>query len=240
MTTDLAEPTEINAWVNTPRNLVTGRGNWLAVSWTVARKDLKESLKSRHFQLFFLLCAAMVIVSLIIQARIYGAQWERRDNGMKNATEMVVLTKPNPLAMAARGLEETINASYDVGYPVSPITVGGTQRTMSPVFGLIPMPDVAYIIRILLSLGALLLSYDLITREKEGGTLRLLLVAGFSRAQILFGKWLGVVMALLALMAALAALWLGMLGFVRRVHLSPDDWLRLGGIWATGFLYICI
>ena len=69
--------------------------------------------------------------------------------------------------------------SFEVG--VIGITVRAGQKSANAVFAFFPTPDFLYIVRVVLSLVALLFGFDQVSREKEGGTLRLLLANPASR-----------------------------------------------------------
>lgn len=103
--------------------------------WTIARKELADSLRNR-----WLIAISIVFATLALGIAWFGAA-----------------------------------ASGTVGYASTPATIASLAS-----LGIFLIP-----------LIALLLAYDAIVGEEEGGTLLLLLTYPLSRGQLLFGKFLG-------------------------------------------------
>ncbi len=103
--------------------------------WTIARKELSDSLRNR-----WLVAIALVFSTLALGIAWFGAA-----------------------------------ASGQVGYASTPATIASLAS-----LGIFLIP-----------LIALLLAYDAIVGEEEGGTLLLLLTYPLSRSQLLLGKFLG-------------------------------------------------
>ncbi|WP_144820337.1 ABC transporter permease [Marinobacter piscensis] len=103
--------------------------------WTIARKELSDSLRNRW----------LIAISLVFATLALGIAW---------------------FGAAASG---------EVGYASTPATIASLAS-----LGIFLIP-----------LIALLLAYDAIVGEEEGGTLLLLMTYPLSRGQLLFGKFLG-------------------------------------------------
>ncbi len=71
------------------------------------------------------------------------------------------------------------------------VDVRAGQSSGNIIYAFFPAPDFLYVVRVVLSLVALLFGFDQISREREQGTLKLLLSGPVSRARVLAGKWLG-------------------------------------------------
>jgi ABC-type transport system involved in multi-copper enzyme maturation permease subunit len=67
----------------------------------------------------------------------------------------------------------------------------------NPLPALFPNIDFMFIVSVIMSLLALLFSYDALTGEREHGTLRMIAVYPVRRAVILLGKWAGGVLSLM-------------------------------------------
>ena len=61
----------------------------------------------------------------------------------------------------------------------------------NPLHILFPPLDFLFIVTIIMSLLAILFSYDAVTRERQNGTLRLVISNSVPRAKILLAKWIG-------------------------------------------------
>lgn len=103
--------------------------------WTIARKELSDSLRNR-----WLMAISLVFASLALGIAWFGAA-----------------------------------ASGQVGYASTPATIASLAS-----LGIFLIP-----------LIALLLAYDAVVGEEEGGTLLLLMTYPLSRSQLLLGKFLG-------------------------------------------------
>jgi ABC-type transport system involved in multi-copper enzyme maturation permease subunit len=97
---------------------------------------------------------------------------------------------PIPLSIFAKGLEENLCRSYEPGR-VGGINVSSTQTSVNKLFKLFTTPDLLYVIKVILSLCAMLFAFDIICGEKETGTLRQSLSCSLGRPTLIAGKWIG-------------------------------------------------
>jgi ABC-type transport system involved in multi-copper enzyme maturation permease subunit len=77
---------------------------------------------------------------------------------------------------------------------------------LSPMPALFPLMDWFLIVGVVMSLLALVFSYDAICGEREDGTLRLAISYPVSRSVLLLGKWTG---GFLSLLLPFVTAWLG-------------------------------
>jgi ABC-type transport system involved in multi-copper enzyme maturation permease subunit len=61
----------------------------------------------------------------------------------------------------------------------------------NPLPAIFPPLDLLFVVTVIMSLLAILFSYDAVAGERESGTLKLMASNSLSRAKILLGKWLG-------------------------------------------------
>ena len=97
-----------------------------------------------------------------------------------------------------------------------------------------------YIIGLVTSFVAILLTFDAISGERENGTLALVLSNAVSRAGIFAGKFLGVFIVIVIPMLIgilLSALIVSLSGIV---SLHGADWARIGLMVALSFIYIAL
>jgi ABC-type transport system involved in multi-copper enzyme maturation permease subunit len=130
--------------------------------------------------------------------------------------------------------------------PIRPFIIG-IQRDAdlgsfddNPLPVLFPSVDFVFIITIIMSLLAILFSYDSIAGEREHGTLKLMNTCSMSRAAILLGKWIGglaVLLVPLAVSVIIGALY---------VTLQPDirwtgsDWLSFLSLVLASAVFISL
>jgi len=106
-----------------------------------------------------------------------------------------------------------------------------------PLPVMFPLIDLTFIVTILMSLVALILTYDAVSGEKEEGTLKLMLANSLPRSKVVLAKVAGAGLTLVGpLVASLAA---GMLVVLLhpRVDWTGVDWAALGLIVVGAILY---
>ena len=136
--------------------------------------------------------------------------------------------------------------------------VGGSERSLPNRFGttafgmgrlLVKRPgnfllrwsgdmDWAFIVSVLLSFMALLLTYDAFSGEREAGTLRLLLSAAIPRDKVLTGKYLGVMLTLGIPFAAGAMVHMLIVRSYGIAAITAGDWLKILVIVLISFAYL--
>jgi ABC-type transport system involved in multi-copper enzyme maturation permease subunit len=203
---------------------------------TIARKEIQANLLGYKFYVVILLTAFLVGTSLFVMSRDYRARLADYDLIKPKAGEPVAVNPPNPLSIFAKGLDEAMARSFEVG-PTG-ITVRAGQKSGNTIFAFFPTPDLVYVVRVVLSLVALLFGFDQISREKEDGTLRLMLANPVSRGSVLLGKWLGNFASLAVPFLLVTALGIAVLGLDPAIRLSSGQVLRLVLILVLTLLYV--
>lgn len=122
-----------------------------------------------------------------------------------------LVREPEPLSLLSRGI--TNNVGYIVSIdlweiPFLPLQFNWAQN--SPFMKVFPPFDFSAVLSVMISLLALVFSYDAVTREREEGTLRFIFSSSVSRHSFLLGKWLGVVLTVLPILLACFLLALGL------------------------------
>ncbi|MHB8056144.1 MAG: ABC transporter permease, partial [Candidatus Aminicenantales bacterium] len=138
----------------------------------------------------------------------------------------------------AKGLEDSLTRSYELSF-IGIETRTGRSSTNS-VFAFFPAPDFLYIVKIVLSLVALLFGFDVISREREAGTLKLILANPVSRAALLFGKWLGNLVSLAVPFFLITGIGLAVLSLDPSFRLTGGQPGRLLLILAVSFGYMTL
>jgi len=203
---------------------------------TVARKEILSNLLSYKFYVVILLAAILVGTSLFVMSRDYKDRLGDYGLIRPKPGEPIAVNPPNPLAIFAKGLDEAMARSFEIG-PTG-ITVRAGQKSANAVFAFFPAPDFLYIVRVVLSLVALLFGFDQISREKEGGTLRLMLANPASRGAVLLGKWLGNFASLAVPFVLVSVLGIAVLSLDPAIRFSPDQAVRLAVLLALVLVYI--
>ena len=97
--------------------------------------------------------------------------------------------------------------------------------------------DWAFIIGYVLSLIALLFTFDAISGERERGTLRLMLANSIPRHTVLIGKFLGALLSISIPFTLAVLVNLLLISTANAVHLTTEAWGRLGIIFFLALLY---
>ncbi|MCK7479416.1 MAG: ABC transporter permease [Candidatus Moduliflexus flocculans] len=97
-----------------------------------------------------------------------------------------------------------------------------------------------FIVKIVLSLFAILFTYDAIVGEKEKGTLKLALSNAVPRDRLILGKAIGGYISLLLPLLVPLVLSLLILVIVPDISLGGQDWARLLLVFLMFFLYLSV
>jgi ABC-type transport system involved in multi-copper enzyme maturation permease subunit len=203
---------------------------------TVARKEIVANLLSYKFFVVLLLMVLLVATSLFIMHRDFSGRMADYQLIRPEPGEPIAVVPPNPLSIFAKGLDDAMTRSFEIG--VTGVDVRAGQSSGNIVYAFFPAPDFLYVVRVILSLVALLFGFDQISREREQGTLKLLLGGPVSRAQVLIGKWLGNFLSLSVPFLLVTLLGTSVLLFDRDVRFSAGDLGRLALILALALLYL--
>ncbi len=216
---------------------------------TIAVKEFRERL----FRLRFVstLIALIVLVSATVIALAYEHRTQADDYNRRvefhrrevEKTDFNLMRVDRP-APALSSLFNGLGANAPDQIELSDSAPPESRQTIETeaTEAMFPAIDLSFCIRVVLSLVALLFSYDAITGEKESGTLKQVLSNSVSRATLLAAKWI----ALTATMGVLviAALASGAL-LARLLPGSPfviraSDALALLMISAVGILLVSV
>jgi ABC-type transport system involved in multi-copper enzyme maturation permease subunit len=150
----------------------------------------------------------------------------------------VKVIPPTPLGIFAKGLDENLSRPWEIkGVGVE---ISKTQKSLNNLFKLFTAPDLLYIIKIILSLCAMLFTFDMVCGEKETGTLRQLLSNSLKRPILIFGKWLGGFISFI--LPFFVAVLLGTI-FVTlspMVDMNAHGWAKLGLFLLSSVIYLTV
>ena len=222
--------------------------------WTIVRKELLSNLVSFRFVLIFLLCCTLILVSAYTMRDKYNDRVAEYSAAVKmhrqeltetegqQAINQLVLSgykldkPPTPLSVIVEGMEGAAGKFATVSVFSTPSLDGGAGS--DPVFAYFGTLDVMYVVRVVLSLVAILLTYDTISGEREEGTLKLALSNSVPRHAILLSKFIGSYVTLLLPFLVPVLIALLILTTSGSIDFSGEDWSRLGLILLASLLYI--
>jgi len=206
------------------------------MTWTIARKEILSNLLSYKFFIVLLLLVLLVATSLFIMHRDFRQRMADYQIVRPSPGDPIALVAPNPLAIFAKGLDDAMTRSFEVN--VIGIEVRAGQSSGNVIYSYFPAPDFLYVVRVVLSLVALLFGFDQVSREREQGTLKLVLGSSVSRAKVLAGKWIGNFLSLAVPFLLVTLLAATLLMLDSNVHFSAGQIGRLALILALSLLYL--
>jgi ABC-type transport system involved in multi-copper enzyme maturation permease subunit len=216
-------------------------------------KELRSNILTLRFGVIYGLLFVLTVVSMTMLSANYRTQQENYARAKERQREILssmedlndlryqgatVQKPPSELTPFSMGLEKEMSRTLTVSGRRG-IEVGAGQYT-NPISALFSTPDLSYIVNIVISLLALLLTFDTICGERETGTLRLMLANSVPRSTILVAKWLGGYLGLAV--PFLLAVGAGLVVSLLLTGSSPDadSWMRAGGLVLLSLLYISV
>jgi len=206
------------------------------MTWTIARKEILSNILSYKFFIVLLLMVLLVATSLFIMHRDFRQRMADYQVVRPKPGDPIAIVAPNPMAIFAKGLDDAITRSFEVSGIGIDVRAGQTSGNI--IYAFFPAPDFLYVVRVVLSLVALLFGFDQVSREREQGTLKLVLGSSVSRAKVLAGKWIGNFLSLAVPFLLVALLASALLMLDPNVQFSAGQIGRLTLILALSLLYL--
>ena len=220
----------------------------------IITKEIQDMIMSPRFVFTFLLCTVLILLSIYTGINNYQAEQKEysaavalnRKNlesqqtyGTLAGLGTKINRKPQVLSTVVNGVQEAVGrvATVNIAYDPSMID---SKYSSSPIFAIFGALDLIFIVKIVLSLFAILFTYDAIVGEKERGTLKLALSNRIPRDRLILGKAIGGFISLLIPLVIPVVLGLLILMIYPNIFLSGDDWLRLGIICVMFLLYLSV
>lgn len=154
----------------------------------------------------------------------HGYRWSRR---------------PETLSPVVYGLSGKLGQEVHIHYQRLP-RFEASLFEGDPAFALFGVLDLAFIVRVVLALVALLFTYDAICGEKEDGTLRLYASFPVSRSTIALSKLAGAAVAVLAPFLFAFLLAAAVLSVFPGIDMQAQEWMRVAVLVGVFGLYLAV
>ena len=229
--------------------------------WHITKRELYDNLNSLRFALTTVLLLALMVTNAVRHTREHPKRVQKYHDAVTESLNQLtshadaslytlaqqgpgtLYKKPVPLLFCAEGgetfLPDRVDSSYyterfwRLRYPDVNINMMNVGPDVSQI-------DWTFIIGYILSLVALIFTFDAISGEREHGTLRLMLANSIPRHTVLIGKFLGALISTtIPFMLAMLVNVL-MLSTSSAIHLNTQAWGRLGIIFFIALLYTCL
>ena len=203
----------------------------------IIQKEMLENLFSYKFLIVVILSTILILVSMFIMYGDYCLAMENHEILLPKSGEDFVVIPPTPLSIFARGLEENLCRPYDEGGGISG---SGKQRSVNKLFKLFTAPDLLYVVKVILSLCAMLLAFNMVSGEKEIGTLRQSLSNSVKRPTLIIGKWIGGFTCLILPFLMVVLLGVIFVTVSPSVQMDGQNWTKLGLFILSSVFYLAI
>ncbi|MBN1907616.1 MAG: ABC transporter permease subunit [Deltaproteobacteria bacterium] len=179
---------------------------------TLIEKELKSILSSPKFVSVFSVCSVLIVMSVYIGIEEYKTAMvnyetvtsqvtqQMRDETEWNSLNPQISRYPDPMQIFVSGINNDIGRQARISdYGTADLTNSSYSQNM--IFAVFRSMDLMFIVQIVLSLFAILFTYDAINGEREKGTLKLSFANPVPRITYIIskviGSWLGLVIPLL-------------------------------------------
>jgi ABC-type transport system involved in multi-copper enzyme maturation permease subunit len=218
-------------------------------------RELVDHLRSLRFSLTFLLVTVLMLTGSVLYIHDYRqlvADYSEnvnenlrllKDRAKENFFYRLVswetqsiYRSPNPLGFIAEGHEKDLPNVFEVDAfelkgPEIKLRGNYTLWKFDPL-------DWVFIIGVILSFAALVLTYDSISGEREAGTLRLCLSNALPRSTLLLGKFIGVTIILMIPLIVGICMSLLVVSISGVIPLEGGHFKQIGVVALLSILYI--
>ena len=236
----------------------------------ITKRELYDNLNSLRFALATVLLIGLMLTNAIVHLREHPKRVQNYHNGVTRHQNRLanyaedslyklaekgpgyLYKQPSDLRFCAEGGETFLPSNVEGGF--SRWGTGGEPRLESfwilayhsatpdlhNVRPNVTKVDWGFIIGYVLSLIALLFTFDAISHEREQGTLRLMLANSIPRHTVLIGKFFGALISINIPFTLAVLVNLLVISTSSDVHLGAAAWGRLGLIFFITLLYISL
>ena len=235
--------------------------------WHVIKRELYDNLNSLRFALTTILFLGLMVINAVGHLREQPKRIKAYNEAVNESLTLLnshaddslyklaqqgpgkLYKKPSTLHFCAEGGEHLLPNTVEGGSPfVYSDDLIGVWKLKYPDASInlkrvgpdVTKVDWAFIIAYVLSLIALLFTFDSISGERESGTLRLTLANSVPRHAILLGKFLGALISISIPFMLAMLMNLLIISTSSAVHLKAEAWGRLGIIFFIALLYTCL
>ena len=231
--------------------------------WHIAKRELYDNLNSLRFALATALLLGLMLTNAAVYLHEQPKRIQRYNTSISESlTDLtaradslytlaregpgLLYKKPSSLRFCAEGGETFLpnvvggaflwsisgglKGFWRLNYPSASPNLKNIRPNVTKV-------DWVFIIGYVLSLIAILFTFDAVSGERELGTLRLMLANPIPRHTVLIGKFLGALISIGIPLTLVVLMNLLLISTSNAVQLGPDAWGRLGIIFFIAILY---
>lgn len=219
-----------------------------------ARLEILESFTGAKFVIVFVLSSILIISSVFAGYLKYSesVRWQSvataanktalADQGNWRKMQLLgskATRTPSRLSILIRGVDGSVGKSA-YATPSAQLILRDSRDELNPVYALLSELDLGFIIRVVLSLFALLFSFNAVSGDRENGTLKMILSNSMSRSSILWGKLLGNLLVLALSLVIPVLFSLVLVELLAGFSFSMEEWIRVWMILLAGLAYLIL
>lgn len=222
--------------------------------WLIATKEFRELLYNPKFLLTFLVSTVLILLSLLNGYTAYESEQKSATMGQEVAIRdaqtmesyeaierqgLRISRFPEKMSIFSQGISGSVGRKSSVRSGEQP-RAKDSRYSLDPILAVFGELDLTFTVSIILSLFALLFSYNAVSGEREAGTLQLMMSNSVRRTSAIIGKLLGgyLPLALLFLIPFLAGL--AALLMFTGMNFNADEWLRIAFLVLAGLIYLLV
>ena len=231
--------------------------------WHITKRELYDNLNSLRFALATVLLLGLMLINAVVHIGEHPVRMQKYHdavteslNRLRSRTNLYHIAqegpgylykKPSSFHFCADGGEDFLLNRVNGGFyawatddlagfwqlDYIPATLNSKNIRPDTI-----KIDWGFVIGYVLSLIAILFTFDSISGERERGTLRLTLANSVPRHTVLIGKFLGALVSISVPFTLAVLMNLLVISTSNDVQLGPDAWSRLGIIFFLSMLYL--
>jgi len=208
--------------------------------WLIAKKEFLNNILTSGFIVGLALCLVLIPYTVFTGIQAYENRLAQYETDMKSAEDVYqksqvyaqvnpLIVKPvSPLSIFSKGILEQTGSKVQLDRKEKPVFSSDiVLLNENPFMGNFMSLDFTTALTILLSLLGVLFSYDMLSREKEQGTLKLSLSNPVSRSTFFLGKVTGIFLTLLPILLICFLIIFLLIQFSPSVHFTAGDYGRI-------------
>lgn len=219
--------------------------------WKIAKKEFLLNIMTFKFAVGAFACIVITTVFMPVLAADYRQRLEMYNKNITdNEAELrnvivyrnirhTVYRPPTILSAFSAGLEKQVAGLAKIELEKVP-ELSVMESKGNPYASLFEVFDISLVFKIIMSILALLVAYDVVSGERERGTLKLLLSGSAARHQVLLGKLIAGLITLCVPVIITFIVGLVVLLSYPMLALSGSDWLRVGLMFIASMAFTAV
>ncbi len=219
--------------------------------WKIAKKEFLLNLMTFKFAVGAVACVLLTVVIMPIlvadyrqRLELYNRNVAENDSELRDAKvyrniKHTIYRPPAVLSAFSAGLEKQLAGSAKIELEKVP-ELSVTERGGNPYLPILAVFDESLIFKIIISILALMVAYDVVSGEREQGTLKLMLSNTIARYQVVLGKLIAGLITLSVPVTIAFVISLIILLSYPMIALSGSDWIRIGLMYIASLAFTAI